>query len=379
MEQNPTVSNYIKEYLNGRDITQSSRGSYVIDAYGLDVEQLQKQVPSIYQWLLHKVKPERDVNKRESRKKNWWLFGETNPKLRLQLKGLTRYIATVETSKHRFFVFLDAEILPDNKLINFALEDAYFLGILSSFIHVCWALAVGSTLEDRPVYVKTTCFETFPFPDATEAQKARIRELGERLDAHRKARQAAHPTLTMTGMYNVLEKLRSGEPLSAKEKEIHEQGLVSVLKEIHDDLDAAVFEAYGWPTTLTDEEILERLVALNAERAAEEKRGIIRYLRPEFQDPKYAQQTQIETGDDEEAPVAAKASPAAKAAWPRELPAQVQAVRDALRREGVAITPEGVAALFKGAKAPRVQQILDALAALGQCRVLTGGTRYQAV
>jgi hypothetical protein len=64
--------------------------------------------------------------------------------------------------------------------------------------------------------------------------------------------------------------------LTPKEKEIHELGLVSVLKQIHDDLDVAVFAAYGWPTSLTDEEILERLVALNHERAAEEKRGHIR-------------------------------------------------------------------------------------------------------
>lgn len=87
-------------------------------------------------------------------------------------------------------------------------------------------------------------------------------------------------------MYNVLEKLRSGEELTAKERVIHEQGLVSVLKQIHDELDAAVFAAYGWPVTLSDEEILERLVALNHERAeGEEKRGIVRWLRPEFQNP----------------------------------------------------------------------------------------------
>ena len=107
----------------------------------------------------------------------------------------------------------------------------------------------------------------------------------DQLDAHRKRQQAAHLGLTMTGMYNVLEKLRAGEPLNAKEQTIHEQGLVSVLKQLHDELDAAVFDAYGWPVTLTDEEILERLVALNAERAAEEQRGLIRWLRPEFQNP----------------------------------------------------------------------------------------------
>ena len=77
--------------------------------------------------------------------------------------------------------------------------------------------------------------------------------------------------------------MRSCEELTDKEKQIHEKGLVSVLKQIHDELDAAVFDAYGWPHDLTDEEILERLVALNHERAEEEKRGLIRWLRPEFQ------------------------------------------------------------------------------------------------
>ena len=61
--------------------------------------------------------------------------------------------------------------------------------------------------------------------------------------------------------------------MAAKEKAIHEQGLVSVLRQLHDELDAAVADAYGWPVDLTDEEILARLVALNAERAAEEAQG----------------------------------------------------------------------------------------------------------
>ena len=83
-------------------------------------------------------------------------------------------------------------------------------------------------------------------------------------------------------MYNVLEKLRTGQELTAQERTSHEHGLVSVMKQLHDDLDAAVFDAYGWPATLTDNEILERLVALNVERSAEEAQGIVRWLRPEF-------------------------------------------------------------------------------------------------
>ena len=75
----------------------------------------------------------------------------------------------------------------------------------------------------------------------------------------------------------------TGLTLTAKEKTIHEQGLVSILKQLHDDLDAAVADTYGWESDLPEEEILTRLVALNHERAEEEKRGLTRWLRPEYQ------------------------------------------------------------------------------------------------
>ncbi len=98
-------------------------------------------------------------------------------------------------------------------LICIALDDAYPLGVLSSAVHVAWALAAGGTLG-RPirVYNKTRCFETFPFPDATPDQQARIRALAEQLDAHRKRQQAQHPTLTLTGIYNVLPKSAPARP-----------------------------------------------------------------------------------------------------------------------------------------------------------------------
>ncbi|MCZ7655260.1 MAG: hypothetical protein M5R42_14815 [Rhodocyclaceae bacterium] len=93
------------------------------------------------------------------------MFGEPR-KLRPTLVGLSRYIATVETAKHRVFQFLDATIAPDNKLICIALDDAYFLGVLSSRVHVAWALAPGATLVSAMIRATTSprCFETFPFP-----------------------------------------------------------------------------------------------------------------------------------------------------------------------------------------------------------------------
>jgi len=69
--------------------------------------------------------------------------------------------------------------------------------------------------------------------------------LAEALDAHRKQAQAKHG-VTLTGLYNVLEKIPPGNA-HGKEKFVHDRGLVSTLKNLHDDLDAAVSAAYGWP------------------------------------------------------------------------------------------------------------------------------------
>ena len=91
--------------------------------------------------------------------------------------------------------------------------------------------------------------------------------------------------LTLTGLYNVLEALREQRPLTAKEKTIHTAGLVGVLKELHDELDAAVLQAYGLSVSATTDDILSHLVALNQQRAAEETQGTVRWLRPEFQNP----------------------------------------------------------------------------------------------
>lgn len=308
------LEKYIREYRNGRDLTARPRDVLCIDMFDVGENNLRSHYPAVYQWLFERVRPSRQQNRDTRLQANWWRHRRSREDLRDMLVGLPRYIATVETAKHRFFVFLDASILPDNMLVNIALDDAYGLGVLSSRIHVCWALKAGGRLGvgNDPRYNKTRCFETFPFPAASDSQKTRIRDLAEQLDGHRKRQQAQHPDLTMTGMYNVLEKLRAGEPLTGADRKIHEQGLVSVLKQLHDDLDAAVFAAYGWPVTLTDAQLLEKLVALNAERAAEEARGEIRWLRPAYQcRDQQAKQAELDVGD---TPVPDKRVPGKKGA-----------------------------------------------------------------
>lgn len=386
----PGIERHIRKYRNGRDLTQVSRDAMVIDLYGLSKEDVRAKYPEVFQWVFERVKPERDHNKREVRRRNWWLFGETNPKLRRQLDGLPRYIATVETSKHRFFVFLDSSVLPDNMLVNIATDAASLLGVLSSRVHVAWALAVGGRLGvgNDPRYNKTRCFETFPFPDPSNTLVKRIDDLAEQLDAHRKRQQELHPRLTLTGIYNVVEKLRSGEELTAKDKKTHEEGLVAVLSQLHDELDEAVFEAYGWAdlapalvgkpggTTpsqhkspeqeAAEEELLTRLVALNVERTDEEAQGKIRWLRPEFQNPDgaHAKQDSIEgVAIPDKKPTAVAG---AKRPWPKGLADQVQAVRTALAELPASTSAEQLARTFKRAPTGRVAEILETLTALGQ-------------
>ena len=204
------------------------------------------------------------------------------------------------------------------------------------------------------------------------AAKARIRALGEELDAHRKRVQAQHPGLSLTAMYNVLEALRAGRALTPKETATHDAGLVSVLRQLHDELDAAVATAYGWlrdgrpETDLPDAEILTRLVALNATRAAEEATGQIRYLRPAYQAPA-GQTTQtglgiITKGTKPPKPKAAKT----REPWPKPLAERVAAVERALATAASPVTPAQLAKHFLRAKPEDLAEILETLATLGR-------------
>jgi hypothetical protein len=316
------------------------------------------------------VKPERDQNNRASRRKNWWLFGEPVGKLRSALAGLRRYIATLETSKFKPFVFIEGPVIPDHKLYAIASDDALVLGILNSRVHNVWALSAGGYLGvgNDPTWTNTTTFLPFPFPVCGEPERSLVRDIAERLDAHRRRVQAERLEVTLTGMYNVLEKLRSGEALNEKERRIHDAGLVSVLRQLHDDLDAAVFAAYGWPVSLTDAEILDRLVALNGERAKEEASGLVRWLRPDYQNPGGAQGQQgalaVEEAADGKSGKSGKKM--GKLAWPKTMAERVMAVSGALAGVKEAVTAADVAGGFSRAKAADVGEILETLCAMGR-------------
>lgn len=372
--QLPTV---VKAYLSGRDLAQQSRARFIIDFFGLSLNDAERDYPRLVQRVIETVKPLRDAAARKNHHDNWWIFGEARPGMRRALAGLKHYIATTETAKHRWFVFMSEEILPDQKIRVIASQDAFLLAVLSSHIHTSWAIAIGGRVGkgNDPVYNTTTCFDPFPFPAATVEQKARIRTLGERLDSFRKERLAEHKSLTMTRMYNVLEKLRSGKALDDKDKDIHEMGLISVLKQIHDELDEAVAEAYGWPNDLTDEQILENLVALNKERAAEEREGKVRWLRPEFQAPK-----EVRKDRQIEAELVETESKVAKPNFPKAPGEQVAEVRRMLAAEGKPIKAGELARKFKQGKRveDRVSELLQIMAAIGQAQTENGSRFFAA-
>lgn len=385
----PGLEAHIRPYRNGRDLADRPRGVMVIDLFGLTADQVRQRFPRVYDHVLKSVKPERD-SKAHSKDgaayaRLWWLHGKPRSELRPALRGLSRYVATGETGKHRHFQFLASDVLPDNMLIAIASDDAFHLGVLSSRIHVVYALAAGGRLGvgNDPRYNKTRCFDPFPFPDCPEAQKAKIRDLAEALDTHRKRAQAEHG-LGLTDIYNVLEKLRSGEELTAKDRKVHENAMVATLRQLHDHLDRAVADAYDWPWPLDDADILARVVALNAQRAAEEERGLIRWLRPDYQQALAGgrrpgtRQATLDLPDDQKIPppTASKRPKAKKAAWPSTLAERIKAVDVVLAAAATPLSAAELAKMFTRAKADDIAEILGAMAALGRARRSDDGERW---
>lgn len=368
--------NIVRRYLTGWELNNRPKDRFVIDTFGFDEKELQERFPDVYQHLLVHVKPERDQNPRPKYAREWWLHAEARSKFRRSFEGLNRMCVTSRTSKHRVFEFCEMTTLPETKVLIVSLDDAYQLGVLTSRFHILFATTAGARLGvgDDPTYNHSDCFDPFPFPaDVPEPLKDRIRTEAEALDALRKRVLAAHEDLTLTKLYNVLEALREGRALTEPERDMHDRGLVTLIRQHHDAIDALVAEAYGWPVDLSDEEILTRLVALNKERAAEEARGLIRYLRPEFQDPGYSAPVN-QTLDFGEAAVVL---PDNVIAWPKTLPEQVSAVQSILTAAPSPLAAQDIARNFKGKRAATVRPVLDALTGIGMARRLKDG-RYAA-
>ncbi len=385
---------HVLRYRNGRDVAQRPRGVMALDFYGLSRDQLRDRFPEAFQHLQDTVFPERAQDKRKAYRDKWWVFAEAREGMRSALSGLSRYLVTTETAKHRYFTFLDADTAADQKLRVIAVHEAGVLSVLSSRVHTIFAERTGGWqgVGNDLVYQHTNTFNRFPVIDPSP----HLTDLGERLDAFRKERLAAHDFLTMTGLYNALERVREldagiGEPLTDAERDTYDAGQIAILKELHDEIDREVFAAYGWsdlglalvgkPGATTpsahkgadqeaaEEELLVRLVALNQARSGEEKAGVVHWLRPDFQKPRLAAKVkgavQVEADLGEVVRVEA-------VKWPSDGLDQIRSVRDLLARAESPIAAPVLAAAFGGRTTPkrrdRVEQVLETLVATGAAR-----------
>jgi type II restriction/modification system DNA methylase subunit YeeA len=302
LEPNPhglPNSDVLRPWLTGRSITTRDEGVWIVDFAERSLESA-----SLYgrpfAHIREHVLPERSKNRRGRRRELWWMHGEINNALRQALSPIPRYMGLCQTAKYRPFVWVESPYLPAQTVIAFATDCDWVLGVLQSRSHEVWALAQGTQLREKESgfrYTPTTCFETFPFPSMNASQEARIAAAAAELDGLRRAwldppEWTKEEVLEFPGSVDGPWRRFVHDPdargigtvrwprIVAKDAEcaakLAKRTLTNLYNErpawldlAHRKLDEAVFDAYGWPADLSDEQILERLLALNLERAAD--------------------------------------------------------------------------------------------------------------
>jgi N-6 DNA Methylase len=174
----------LKPSWNGLDVTRRPRDGWIID-FGTNMGEADAALyEAPFEYVVKYVKPERIQNPRPVRAKNWWRHGDPQPAMRAALADLPRYIALSSVTKHIFWRWVDKTTLPDKALIVIARADDTTFGILHSRFHELWSLGLCTSLEDRPRYTPTTCFETFPFPPGLTPKDTSLIGCAEQSEAH---------------------------------------------------------------------------------------------------------------------------------------------------------------------------------------------------
>ena len=269
--------------MSSKQVMDRPRDDWVID-FGLFMPEDQAMLyEGPYEIITTQVKPARLAGRDQSQKRRWWLHARPSPVYRRAQQGLSRCIATPAVAKYRLFIWLESNILADHALIVFARSDDTTFGILHSRFHELWALRLGTSLEDRPRYTPTTCFETFPFPSGLTsnipaADYADHPHAQAIADAARKLNELRENWLNPPQWVDRVPEVVPGYPDRIIPKpehaaELKKRTLTNLynqrptwLDHAHRTLDEAVAAAYGWPADLSDDEVLRRLLVLNRER-----------------------------------------------------------------------------------------------------------------
>jgi type II restriction/modification system DNA methylase subunit YeeA len=295
------TSDVVVPYLNAEDVVRRNAHFWIIDFPTLLTEAEAAGYEAAFEYVRTHVYPLRVDHREDVQRKFWWRLARPCPEVKEALQPLARFLVTGIVAKHRLFAWHQVPVNPDHALAVFAREDDYFFGILHSRFHEVWALKQGTRLETRPRYTPTTCFETFPFPNPTPVHETAIAAAAKELNELREGwlnppEWTTQKVLEFPGSVNgpwsryVINPDKNGigtvryprlEPRDPDcAAKLKKRTLTNLYNErpawldlAHKKLDAAVASAYGWPIDLSDEQILERLLALNLERAAEEAKA----------------------------------------------------------------------------------------------------------
>ena len=254
----------LKLFSMGSNLAKNLNGKpdrWIIDFSNMDLEEVSDyRLP--FEHLKTYVKPERQKNRESVMREKWWRYKRTNEAMRNSIAPLSYYFVVPRVSKWAVFLHAPLNWLPGDKSVVVASEDYYVLGILTSQVHRAWMEAQKSTLKSDIAYTHKTCFETFPFPQnvgkgeppfaPTDNIVQQIRDKMTELHEYRTA-QMSQKQWGITQLYN---------------EYFHEPA--SKLYKLHQQLDKLVMQAYGFKS---NDDILAKLLELNLELAAKEKRG----------------------------------------------------------------------------------------------------------
>lgn len=293
-------SDVLKPWINAESLVQTRQSLWIID-YGTAMSEADAAAyEKPFSYLEQKVKEVRSGNRDERLRKHWWIYRRSGEGVRQAAKIFSRLLCTPMVSKHRIFAWIDSVVQPDKTTWSFRSEDDYLFGVLHSRLHEAWARAQGTQLRERESgfrYTPTTCFETFPFPEPNPEQTEMISEAARSLNELRSnwlnppewtkeeilefpgssagpwARYVHDPNDQGIGTVKYPRIVPKGDK---EAEQLAKRTLTNLYNErptwldlAHKRLDEAVSGAYGWETSISDEEILARLLALNHERAAE--------------------------------------------------------------------------------------------------------------
>lgn len=270
----------VRAYRVAEDITTRPLDRFIVDFD--EMPEMNSQLYEAPYAYIQGVKAHRAAMEQEDALEYWWQHWRSRPELKKKLVGLERYIATGRVSKHRIFVWFDASILPDNAVVAVVRDDDVTFGILQSRFHEVWALRKGTFLGvgNDPRYTPSTTFETFPFPKGLEPNLPvsgyNNPHAGDIAKAAQNLNQLRENWLNPPELVKRVKEVVSGYPDrilpkdDAAQKELKKRTLTKLynakfpwLMSAHAALDAAVSAAYGWPTNLSDDDILKNLLALN--------------------------------------------------------------------------------------------------------------------